>query len=407
MTILKLGDSDWLIKTLMDHYPKFLNHLASILYPVHHSTLQSHIQQQQQQQPSNDKHQSTNNKSSSSNETTTIRIDETVYSLRDVPSGKVLKYLIKCYTATSDFERALRIIRLYQTLVLKLSKDYNDFSPQLTFLRDLSRLKIYNQSSCYDGLSRKRRREMVVEVLKFLITTTTTTTTTRNSDEKGQRFDDDNNNRVGIFDKLELDSFKFDGLIDLRYRLRSEWNESIRRKNFTCFKMIEISWTDQIRNFLIHHHHSSSNFKRYRVDDEVGVGVERGVVNNKSGLIRSQSNPSLSMSWRFRPSSRTFKLLLLSLISELKYQTRNFRRSEAQGRKERGRIREISDEVDDYYYYYSSEDLSYESDSLMVESDDGVSRSFRRPSPGPHRRLVSQLFAFQSLNCSIQNTLRF
>ncbi|WAR62305.1 hypothetical protein PtB15_14B400 [Puccinia triticina] len=154
--ILKLGDMDWIVSILRDFYPRYTHQLGLHLYPP----------------------------SSSGSETLP---SEGPLAPDELPSGRLVKFLVTGYMACKDLRRAYGVVCFHRRAVEQAgASEAREVTAEVTFLRGVSR-------TMQGGLA--RRMGMVAGVLESL------------------------GRRGGV----ELDSYALDGLLEMRYRMRAGW----------------------------------------------------------------------------------------------------------------------------------------------------------------------------------------
>lgn len=245
------------------------------------------------------------------------------WQLDDIPNGRLVKFLVASYTLSRDLDRAYIICRFYRRLWnLHMGQEARDAAPDINLLRAISRLP---------HISDKHIR-MVRNILGGM-----------------QK------------DAIPLDTYVLEGLMDLRYRMRSHWG--LRRPHASAFHVLQALLDQSIGLFLLH----------WRRPITFGVHSQPG----KTLLIKGASQGQRQLgAWKLRPTARSFTLLLLSLRSKLKYEARLAIRQKT--------------------YALSN---SFELDSIY-QVDKNPKYASRRPSPGSHRSLICQLISLETIYAS-------
>ncbi|KAG0144490.1 hypothetical protein CROQUDRAFT_134331 [Cronartium quercuum f. sp. fusiforme G11] len=232
-----------------------------------------------------------------------------------IPNGRLVKFLIASYTLSGDLDRAYIVWRFYRKLWNQYMKAKSrDPAPDITLLRALSRS---SQRS-------DKEVRMVIKILQGMET-----------------------------DHIPLDTYVIEGLMDLRYRMRSRW--SLRKPHAAAFQVLQKLLDKSIGLFLLHWRRPSS------------FGLPSPCSQNYliQGALQGQRQ---LMTWKYRPTARSFTLALLSLRSELKYKAiSGFRKRPSTA-------------------------------NTIYQVDQNPQCSQSRPSPGSHRHLISQLIALENLN---------
>jgi len=240
--ILKLGDMDWIVSIFRDFYPRYTHQLGAYLYP------------------------------DSSPSSCSEPPDQKPLDAGEVPSGRLVKFLVTGYTVCKDLRRAFGVIKFHWTLLDSLASaarsadTVRDLTPEVTFLRGISKTTMG---------SMEMRMGMVTQVLGYL----------------GKH-------------STQLDTYALDGLLEMRYRLRMGW--AFRRRQLSTLEVISAAVNCQLTLFLLHRARPST-FSRQSC-----TALVRGPVQGQHTLA----------SWKYRPSAATFTILLLALRSHLRYQTR-------------------------------------------------------------------------------------
>ncbi|MBW0517530.1 hypothetical protein O181_057245 [Austropuccinia psidii MF-1] len=288
--ILKLGDLNWILSIFQDFFPDY----TQLLF--HHLN------------------------SSSSNLNQLINLNSS-----QIPSGRLIKFLVNGFTLSGDLTKAFIVVRFHQKVLEKSSSNHllnNDFSPELALIRALSRSHV--------NFTKKRKKILIILLEKFKS------------------------------NHLLLDTYTIDTLLDMRYRLRWDW--SLSQTHSSTFRIIKIILERHLNLFLLH-------WRRKKI-------IPENISENH--LIHSSlQTPHLISTWKFRPSARTFTILILSLKAHLRHQTRP--------------ILSLS--------------TSFNSSPHNLNDLQQLQPRKRRPSPGSHRTILAQLLAFERLNqsaCQIQ-----
>ncbi|KAA1082974.1 hypothetical protein PGT21_021808 [Puccinia graminis f. sp. tritici] len=243
--ILKLGDMDWIVSIFRDFYPAYTDQLGRYLYPTSPS-------------PS----------SSSSCSCSRTTASDGLLSVDEIPSGRLVKYLVSGYMACKDVRRAYLVVRFHGRMVDRVGRDVEegDLTTEVTFLRLVSRTSV-GSMECRMG--------MVVKVLERM--------------------------REGM---KGLDSYGVEGLMEMRYRMRAGW--AFRRRQEATLAILAAVLDRALALFLLHRARPSS-FPS----------------SNSNALIHGphQGQHAVS-SWKYRPSPALFGILLRALRDLLRFQTR-------------------------------------------------------------------------------------
>ncbi|KAH9821699.1 hypothetical protein DFH28DRAFT_1187006 [Melampsora americana] len=245
------------------------------------------------------------------------------WQLNDIPNGRLVKFLVASYTLSRDFDRAYIIWRFHRRIWnLHRGQEARDVAPDITLLRAISRLT---------HISDKHIR-MVRSILDGIQN-----------------------------DEIPLDTYVLEGLMDLRYRMRSHWG--LRRPHATAFHVLQALLDQSIGLFLLH-------WRR-------PITFELPPQPGKTQLINGASQGQRQLrAWKLRPTARSFTLCLLSLRCKLKYEARLT-------------IRQKTYALDN----------SFRPDSIY-QVDKNPQSSQRRPSPGSHRSLICQLIVLETIHAS-------
>ncbi|OAV94293.1 hypothetical protein PTTG_27033 [Puccinia triticina 1-1 BBBD Race 1] len=237
--ILKLGDMDWIVSILRDFYPRYTHQLGLHLYPP--SPSGSHTP------PS-----------------------EGPLAPDELPSGRLVKFLVTGYMACKDLRRAYGVVCFHRRAVEQAgASEAREVTAEVTFLRGVSR-------TTQGGLA--RRMGMVAGVLESL------------------------GRRGGV----ELDSYALDGLLEMRYRMRAGWG--FRRPQQATLAVLAAALARLLALFLLH---------------RARPPILRPPPPGHNTLIQGPHQGQHTInSWKYRPSPLIIGLLLRALRDLLRFQTR-------------------------------------------------------------------------------------